>query len=76
MQYLLYMPLLLGEIYNRYTGERDPNNFFVHMLILAATRHLVGQLGITLSRWPYLIRNYEIQRKGVTFDSVDHSSNW
>lgn len=72
----MYMPLVLGEAYNRYKGVVDPNNMYMHMLILAAARHFMGQVYISLSRWQYLVRNHEIQKKGVTFDTVDHSHNW
>jgi hypothetical protein len=71
LQYLVYAPMVAGVLY-----FPNPNHYLLHILILSAARHLVGQVMISLSRWPYLIRNHEIQRKGVTFEAVDHSSTW
>lgn len=72
----MYAPLLVVVIYQHYRGTTDHNDMFSHMLILAALRHFVGQLCITLSRWPYLVGNHEIQKKGITFEAVDHSTSW
>lgn len=79
LQYLVYTPLVAEILYSTFISEGVPNpgnNFVMHVLILSAIRHFVGQVMISLSRWPYLTRNYEIQRKGVTFEAVDHSSTW
>lgn len=76
LQYLLYVPVAAEVIFSHYLGGSDHNNFYLHMLILAAIRYLVGQIGVSLSRWRYLIGKYEIQKKGITFATVDHSSNW
>lgn len=76
LQYLLYVPVAAKVIFTQYLGGSDHNNFYLHMLILAATRYLVGQIGVSLSRWRYLIGKHEIQQKGITFATVDHSSNW
>lgn len=70
-KYLVYVPLVAWVLY-----FPNPNHYLLHILILSAARHLVGQVMISLSRWPYLIRNHEIQRKGITFEAVDHSSTW
>lgn len=76
MQYLLYTPLLVKAVHAQWFGGSDLNNFSLHMLLLAACRLLVNQIGITLSRLRYLSSKYEIQKKGITFASVDLSHNW
>lgn len=76
LQYLLYLPVAAKVIFTQYLGGSDHNNFYLHMLILAATRYLVGQIGVSLSRWRYLVGKHEIQKKGITFATIDHSSNW
>ena len=76
VQYLLYTPLLVKAVHAQWFGGSDLNNFSLHMLLLAACRLLVNQIGITLSRLRYLSSKYEIQKKGITFASVDLSHNW
>ncbi|KAG0603744.1 hypothetical protein M758_10G117600 [Ceratodon purpureus] len=78
-KYLMYTPLVAEVTYSAFTSKGVPktgNDFVMHILILSILRHFVGQAMISLSRWPYLTRNYEIQRKGVTFEAVDHYSTW
>lgn len=76
MQYLLYLSLVGRLLYGLIREDRGRYDLYFHVLLLAVLRHFFGQLGISLSRWPYLSSRYQIQKKGFSFDAVDLSSNW
>lgn len=75
-KYLLYLSLVGRLLYGLIREDRGRYDLYFHVLLLAVLRHFFGQLGISLSRWPYLSSRYQIQKKGFSFDAVDLSSNW
>ena len=77
VQYLMFLTLATFA-YNDHTDKGVPwkRNIGLHLLIISALRYLLFQLWGTATRLPTISRKYQIVKKGITFEQIDHEANW
>ncbi|GJP55360.1 hypothetical protein CLOM_g14329 [Closterium sp. NIES-68] len=75
-KYMILAPFLARAVHAHLYGGDDVDAWSFHMVLLALLRFAHGNLWMAVSRWPYLIDRYRIEKKGINFDQVDRESHW